>query len=155
MNMKKIAILMALAAAFVFAGPVSYYGKLQARNGALYGSKSGTEQVQLKGMSMYWDFWAGGYPFYNSSIIDALVDKWKVEIIRVAHGTATADQGTFERFNWKSYDDAVIQAAIDNDIYVIIDYHSHYANRETEDAKSFFSYILFFTWWILRNLLQV
>ena len=139
--MKKIAIFMALAAAFVFAGPVSYYGKLQARNGALYGSKSGTEQVQLKGMSMYWDFWAGGYPFYNSSIIDALVDKWKVEIIRVAHGTASADQGTFERFNWKSYDDAVIQAAIDNDIYVIIDYHSHYANRETEDAKSFFSYM--------------
>ncbi len=139
--MKKIAILMALAAAFVFAGPVSYYGKLQAKNGALYGSKSGTEQIQLKGMSMYWDFWAGGYPFYNSSIIDALVDKWKIEIVRVAHGTAKADQGTFERFNWKSYDDAVIQAAIDNDIYVIIDYHSHYANQETEDAKSFFSYM--------------
>jgi opacity protein-like surface antigen len=60
--MKKIAILMALAlASFSFAadkiqptrvGPVSYYGSLQASGGYLYGSKSGTEKVQLKGMSM-------------------------------------------------------------------------------------------------------
>ena len=139
--MKKIAILMALAAAVVFAGPVTYYGKLQAKDGYLYGSNSGTDAVQLKGMSMYWDFWTGGYPFYNSSVVSALVDKWKIEIIRVAHGTAKADQSTFNNFDWQSYDDAVIQAAIDNDIYVIIDYHSHYAHQEKDDAKSFFTYM--------------
>lgn len=140
--MKKIAILMALALSAVFAGPVSYYGSLQAKNGYLYGSKTGNSTpIQLKGMSMYWDFWTGGYPFYNSSVIDALVSKWKVEIVRVAHGTSGADASASQSFNWQQYDDAVIQAAIDNDIYVIIDYHAHYAHNEVSEATTFFTYM--------------
>ena len=146
--MKKIAILMALAlASFSFAadkiqptrvGPVSYYGSLQASGGYLYGSKSGTEKVQLKGMSMYWDYWDAGSPFYTASVINALVDKWKVEIIRVAHGTPSTQNAGNSTASLDA-DDAVIQAAIDNDIYVIIDYHSHYANDEITDATTFFT----------------
>ena len=149
--MKKIAILLALAlASFSLAadkiqptrsGPVSYYGSLQASGGQLLGSNTGNTPVQVKGMSLYWDFWTGGYPFYTESVVNALVDKWKIEIIRVAHGTSKGDADSFNGFNWQGYDDAVIEAAIKNDIYVIIDFHSHYAHQEQSDAVTFFTHM--------------
>ena len=122
--MKKILALCLGLAALAFAGPVSYYGKLQARDGKLYGANVSSE-VQLKGMSLFWNTWDVGYNFYSHRVIDSLVSNWKVEIVRVAHGSAGNVNG-----NWKTYDDAVIQAAIDNDIYVIIDYHSQSAHTE-------------------------
>ena len=137
--MKKIISLVALAAVFAFAGPVTYYGKLQAKNGQLYGSNTGTSTpVQLKGMSMYWDYWDAGSAFYTTSVVNALVDKWNVEIIRVAHGTS-GESGAGDYNNSKTRDDAVIDAAIKKDIYVIIDYHAHYASNEVNEAKSFFA----------------
>ena len=139
--MKKIISLMALAAVFAFAGPVSYYGKLQAKNGQLYGSNTGNSTpVQLKGMSMYWDYWDAGSAFYTTSVVNALVEKWNVEIIRVAHGTS-GEPGAGDYNNSRTRDDAVIEAAIKKDIYVIIDYHAHYANNEVNEAKSFFEYM--------------
>src|SRR5574344_298512 len=128
--------LVAIAASLALAGPVSYYGKLTAKDGHLYGAKTGTTQVQVKGMSMFWDTWDVGYNFYKTSVVDALVDKWKVEILRVAHGTA----GNLNS-NWQSLDDAVIQEAIAKDIYVIIDYHSHTAQNEVSEATTFFTYM--------------
>ncbi|MFA6623918.1 MAG: glycoside hydrolase family 5 protein, partial [Fibrobacteraceae bacterium] len=128
--------LVAIAASLAIAGPVSSYGKLTAKDGHLYGAKTGTTQVQVKGMSMFWDTWDVGYNFYKTSVVDALVDKWKVEILRVAHGTAGNRNS-----NWQSLDDAVIQEAIAKDIYVIIDYHSHTAQNEVSEATDFFTYM--------------
>src|SRR5574344_968295 len=128
--------LVAIAASLALAGPVSYYGKLTAKDGQHYREKTGTTQVQVKGMSMFWDTWDVGYNFYKTSVVDALVDKWKVEILRVAHGTA----GNLNS-NWQSLDDAVIQEAIAKDIYVIIDYHSHTAQNEVSEATTFFTYM--------------
>ena len=128
--------LVALAASFALAGPVSYYGKLTAKDGYLYGAKTGTTQVQVKGMSLFWNTWDVGYNFYKASVVDSLVSKWKVEILRVAHGT-----GTNLNSSWQSLDDAVIQEAINKDIYVIIDYHSHTAQNEVSEATTFFTYM--------------
>lgn len=134
---RKMLIFLLLLAALTFAGPVSYYGKLTASGGYLYGSKSGTNtKVQLKGMSFFWNTWNVGYDFYKKSVVDALVSNWKVEVVRVAHGT-----GSNINSNWQSLDDAVIQAAIDNDIYVIIDYHSHSAHSEVSEATTYFTYM--------------
>ncbi len=132
----KVLAMLALAAVFSYAGPVNYYGKLTAKDGSLYGAKTGTTKVQLKGMSMFWDKWEEGYNFYKHNVVDSLVSNWKIEVIRMAHGTGTNQNG-----NWQTYDDAVIQAAIDNNIYVIIDYHSHTANNEVSEATSFFTYM--------------
>lgn len=134
--MKKMLGLMLIMVSFVLAGPVTYYGKLIAKNGALYSANT-NDKVQLKGMSFFWDSWSEGYDFYKSNVVDSLVSKWHVEIVRVAHGT-----GGNLNSSWESLDNAVIQAAIDNDIYVIIDFHSHSANNEVDEAKTFFTKLM-------------
>ncbi len=133
--MKKIIALCLFVAAVAFAvGPADVYGKLQAKNGMLYSANT-NQPVQLKGMSMFWDVWSS--EFYTASVIKGLVDKWKIEIIRVPHGVG-GEKGGGPMANWQNVDETVIQAAIDNGIYVIIDFHSHVAHTQTNDAKTFF-----------------
>lgn len=133
--MKKLFGMCLLLATTLFAaGPADSYGKLQAKEGLLYSAKT-NQPVQLKGMSMFWDVWSS--EFYTSSVIKNLVDKWKIEIIRVPHGVG-GTKGGGPMANWQSVDETVIQAAIDNGIYVIIDFHSHEAHIQTDDAKAFF-----------------
>lgn len=131
-------------------GPVSQYGQLQAGKnsagqGRIYGScqgvKSGSE-VQVQGMSLFWSIAGDVGDFWNSSTVTGLVQRQNIQLIRAAMGV-DEDWGSGNYFtNQSRYQgmmDAVVQAAIDNDIYVIIDYHSHKASSDVNSAKSFFS----------------
>jgi len=131
-------------------GPVSQYGQLQAGKnsagqGRIYGScqgvKSGSE-VQVQGMSLFWSIAGDVGDFWNSSTVTGLVQRQNIQLIRAAMGV-DEDWGSGNYFtNQSRYQgmmDAVVQAAIDNDIYVIIDYHSHKASADVNSAKSFFS----------------
>lgn len=132
-------------------GPVSQYGQLQAGTnssgqGRIYGScatysRSGSE-VQVKGMSLYWSLNDYGTRFWNSTYITKLVQDWGIQLIRAPMGV-DEDWGDGNYFSNMSYYqgkmDDVVQAAIDNDIYVIIDYHSHKAPDNLSGAKEFFS----------------
>ena len=66
---------------------------------------------------------------------------WKAGIVRVAMGTQgngsylEDEAGNIERVV------RVINAAIDNGLYVIIDWHSHHAEQDIEEAKLFFTTI--------------
>lgn len=117
-------------------GPVSQYGALQAAKnsageGRIYGSVDGVadgKEVQLRGMSLSWSQnWPWGVSFYGNTYIDTLVGGWNVELVRSAMGTvAPWGQGVYmtrpEYYEAKM--DTVVQAAIENDIYVLIDWHS-------------------------------
>ena len=117
-------------------GPVSQYGALQsgknsAGEGRIYGSVQGVKdgaEVQVRGMSLTWSqYWPYGSSFYGSSFIDTLVGSWNVELVRSAmgvvppwgHGSYMTRPEYFE-----SQMDTVVQAAIQNDVYVLIDWHS-------------------------------
>ena len=117
-------------------GPVSQYGALQtgtnaAGEGRIYGSVDGVvdgKEVQVRGMSLTWSqYWPYGSSFYGHSFIDTLVGSWNVELIRSAmgivppwgHGSYMTRPEYFE-----SQMDTVVQAAIANDVYVLIDWHS-------------------------------
>ena len=114
-------------------GPVSYYGKLQASGNRLVGSKTGAATpVQVRGVSLGWSNtgWESA-AFFNATTVNAMVDDWKAEIIRVPYGENDASN--------KARIKTAIDAAIAKDVYVIIDYHSHNAHNETAAAKTFFS----------------
>lgn len=154
--MKKVLLCLAIAATSVFAvsatriGPVSRYGELKAKNGQLVGScpQYASTAVQVKGMSL---FWSSGNTystdFYTEKGINRMVDDMGVEVVRFALGAAD------EKFNssGRSYTTggeafqkamlkAVVNAAIDKDIYVIIDWHIESSSGYTSDAVKFFEY---------------
>ncbi|KEO72994.1 glycoside hydrolase family 5 protein [Anditalea andensis] len=91
--------------------------------------------VILRGISYGWHNW---WPrFYNSSTVKTFKNDWKVNLVRAAMGVEP-DGGYIDNPAWSlSKIKSVIEAAIEEDIYVIIDWHSH--NIKQEEAIAFFT----------------
>ncbi len=157
--MRKIFALLALAAATsAFAisasrvGPVSTYGELKANGGKLSGSCPAyqNQAVQVKGMSLFWSNGADSSTvFYSEKAVNLMVKEMNIEVLRFAMGVDKEkfeDQGrgylssTQGETLQKGYLKNVVNAAIDNDIYVIIDWHIESANGKTSEAAKFFEY---------------
>ena len=132
-------------------GPVAQYGQLQTGTnasgyGRIYGScptwsVSGKE-VQVKGMSLFWSINDASAAFWDADVITRMVKEHNIQLIRAAMGVdeewGDGNYFTSTRY-YQNLMDEVVQAAIDNDIYVIIDYHSHRAHEDVTIAKEFFT----------------
>lgn len=156
--MKKILSIMAMAAVSAMAisasrvGPVSTYGELKANGGKLSGScpDYSNKAVQVKGMSLFWSSGADSSTvFYSEKAVNAMVKQMNIEVIRFAMGVTQEkfqDQGRGYLSSpqgetlQKGYLKNVVNAAIENDIYVIIDWHIESANGNTSEAVKFFEY---------------
>ena len=95
------------------------------------------EKVVLKGVSMGWHNW---WPrFYNASAVKTLKEQWNCTLIRAAMGVEPEGAYLSNPEEALKCVTAVADAAIANDMYVIVDWHSH--GLHTEEAKKFFSQI--------------
>ena len=132
-------------------GPVSAYGELLAGKnssgkGQIYGACKGVTdgaEVAVQGMSLFWSISSDvGAPFWTAEHVDKLVREQNIQLIRAPMGV-DGNWGAGNYFSnekyYKGLMDIVVQAAIDNDIYVIIDYHSHNAADNVNNAKAFFT----------------
>jgi endoglucanase len=112
---------------------VTKHGQLRVE-GTKLKDKNGKEIV-LRGMSFGWHNW---WPrFYNADAVKWLKNDWNCKVLRAAIGVEP--KGGYIRrpkFAMKRLT-AVIDAAIKEDIYVLIDWHSH--NINTEEAITFFT----------------
>jgi hypothetical protein len=121
--------------------------------GQLCGEKIGTSTaIQVKGPSIFWHSTGEGSPFYTAYVVNWFVDNMQIGVIRAAMGIRYLGDNTNAISASGSstlgyYDDAdgskrriktVVDAAIINDIYVIVDWHSHNAESETALATKFF-----------------
>ena len=134
-------------------GPVSQYGQLQAGknsngHGRIYGSCpaysiSSKNEVAVQGMSLFWSISStDGSNFWSADIVKGLVEKQKIQLIRAPMGVdENWGEGNWstDKSKYSAYMNTVVQAAIDNDIYVIIDYHSHCAEQSKSTALAFFT----------------
>nr|UNG40328.1 glycoside hydrolase family 5 subfamily 2 [Rhagium bifasciatum] len=99
------------------------------------------DPVQLKGMSLFWDVWMKQY--YNKESIDGVHDSCHSNVVRAAVAVETEYDGgylidpedTLERLY------TVIDAAIADDIYVIVDWHEESAYEHLTQAREFFNII--------------
>ncbi len=114
-------------------GLVEYFGQLQTKGNQIIGSKN-KDVVQVKGISFFWSNWSDS--FWTAEMVDRCVDEFKAEIIRAAFGV---DENGIPQ-EGSSYEQVyrVIDRAIERNIYVIIDWHSHGAHKNTASAKAFF-----------------
>jgi endoglucanase len=97
-------------------------------------------QIQsFAGNSLFWsnDGW-GGEDFYTAETVKMLKEQWHSSIVRASMGIQ--EEGGYldaPESNTKKVE-TVVEAAIDNDMYVIIDWHSHYAEDNVTEAVDFF-----------------
>jgi len=93
------------------------------------------DAVVLRGMSFGWHNW---WPrFYNADVVKWLHNDWDCSVVRAAMGVEPAG-GYIDRPDWsKEKIKAVIDGALREGIYVIIDWHSH--NIRLNEAQKFFT----------------
>nr|UNG40350.1 glycoside hydrolase family 5 subfamily 2 [Saperda scalaris] len=99
------------------------------------------EQVQLKGMSLFWDVWMPQY--YNKGSIDGVHDHCHSNVVRAAVSVVTEEDGGYIETPDESLERlyAVVDAAIEDDIYVIIDWHDHAADTHLNYSLEFFDIV--------------
>ncbi|MBQ2522911.1 MAG: glycoside hydrolase family 5 protein, partial [Prevotella sp.] len=134
--MKKI-ILLSLAillSANIFAiDPVKRWGQLQVKGAQLCDQQG--NPIVLRGVSLGWhNIWPR---FYNKKAVKTLKNDWNATVIRAAMGVTTVEDNYLENPTFAlQCIEPVIQAAIKNNVYVIIDWHAH--EMHTQKAKEFF-----------------
>lgn len=115
--------------------PVTQHGSLQVKGSQLL-DKNGSPVV-LHGMSFGWHNW---WPrFYNAGVVKELKTKWNCTVLRAAMGVEPKGGYINDPATAVKLVENVIDACIENGIYVIVDWHSH--NIKTDSAKIFFDYI--------------
>jgi endo-1,4-beta-xylanase len=113
--------------------PVAAHGLLKVKGNRIVDQHG--QEIQLRGMSMFWSQWKGKY--YTPDVVKWLVDDWKINIIRVAMAVDNGGYASNKKEMEKAF--TVIQAAVDQGIYVIVDFHVHNAVKYETEAISFFT----------------
>jgi endoglucanase len=137
-----LGIILLMNAGVFAATPVETHGRLRVEGNQIVGEHG--QPVQLMGMSLFWSVW-GAQKYYNKDVVDWLVKDWNIDLIRTAvavevNGAAEGDKGwMYNREKQYAMVETVIRAAIDNGIYILIDWHTH--RTHTEPAKEFFGYL--------------
>ncbi len=132
----KFSILIFFLSAFsisIDAQPVNDHGQLHI-NGVQLKDEHDNDVV-LRGMSFGWHCFHPG--FYNEGAVAWLHKDWNCNVVRAAMGVEPRN-GYIDKPDWsKEKIKAVVDGAIKEDIYVIIDFHSH--NIKLDEAKQFFT----------------
>ncbi|MFI5137418.1 MAG: glycoside hydrolase family 5 protein [Sphingobacteriales bacterium] len=116
--------------------PVAINGALQIKNGIIV-NKNGMAP-QLRGISFSWSLWQGR-KYYNPAVVDWLASDFKVSIIRASMGVQP-DHGYLQEPALQTQLIVnVVDEAIKNGIYVLIDWHDHHSDEHLAQSKAFFA----------------
>ena len=113
---------------------VATHGALAVVDGQL--SDAHGAPIQLRGVSLFWSQWSG--PYYNARTIPALAESWHATVVRAAMGISNPG-GYLQDPNAFASVRQVVDAAIAEGIYVIIDWHEELATTHTAQASAFFT----------------
>lgn len=132
----KISLLILLFSIVSNAQFVKNHGQLKVEGTQLVDKNS--KPIMLRGMSYGWhSLWPR---FYNKESVKWLKNDFKCNVVRAAMGIELGDSSYIKQPEFsKKKIKAIIDGAIKNDIYVIVDWHSH--NINLKEAKLFFDEI--------------
>ncbi len=113
---------------------VATHGALKVEGGQLHDAHGAP--IQLRGVSLFWSQWSG--PYYNRATVHALAQSWHATVVRAAMGISNPggylqSSDAFDKIH------EVVDSAVAEGIYVIIDWHEEQAVTHTAEASAFFS----------------
>lgn len=112
--------------------PAEMHGQLQVKGKYLCNETGDT--IVLRGASFGWhNMWPG---FYNAEAVQWLKDDWKCSVLRAAMGVHIKDNYFENPELALQCVETVVDAAIEEGLYVIIDWHAH--DIFLDEAKAFF-----------------
>jgi endoglucanase len=115
---------------------VSKHGQLKVQNGQIVDSHN--EPPQLRGISMSWSIW-GGRKYYNPEVVNWLKNDFNISLLRVSMAVKP-DSGYLKNpVGQEKLVTKVIDAAIKQGLYVLIDWHDHHADKNLQQSKVFFT----------------
>lgn len=122
--------------------PVGVNGQLSVVGSQLVNANG--EAVQLRGVSSMWLNWENSGYATSYAALQWMRDNWGVQVIRAAMGVSGGDgnpvQGGYllSRSTMESQVGGIVDNAIQLGVYVIIDWHDHYAQNNLAEAQEFF-----------------
>ncbi len=103
--------------------PVACHGALSVSDGQIVDQHGAP--VTLRGMSLFWSQWAPRY--YSAETVGWLAQDWQVDVVRAAIA-AEGNDGARQHFDREfAKASTVIDAAVANGLYVVVDWHAHHA----------------------------
>lgn len=113
--------------------PVATHGALHVSGNRIVDAHD--QPVALRGMSLFWSQWAGS--FYTAQVVQTLADDWHASVVRAAMGVESGGYLTNPDAE-RAKVIAVVDAAVAEGIYVIVDWHDHEAIAHQTAARAFF-----------------
>ena len=114
--------------------PVAKNGTLKVSGNKIL-NQHGTEP-QLRGISFSWSLW-GGRKYFNPAVVDWLAKDFKAGILRVAMSVQPQHGYLDEPEAQKQLVIDVVDEAIKDGVYVLIDWHDHNGYLHTAQSKAF------------------
>jgi endoglucanase len=115
--------------------PVALNGALKVQDGKLLNAQG--LEPQLRGISFSWTLWQG-QKYYNPGVVNWLANDFKVSIIRASMGVEPNGGYLQQPDEQQKLITDVVDQAIKDGIYVLIDWHDHHAENHVNDSKGFF-----------------
>jgi endoglucanase len=140
--MKKIIVILAGCYLAITASaqqtPVEKNGALRVEHGQVVNQHG--VPPELKGISFSWSIWQGK-KYYNPQVVDWLTGDFKISLMRVAMAVQPQNGYLQQPLMQQQLVDIVVDEAIKNGIYVLIDWHDHNGNQHLQQSKHFFATI--------------
>ncbi len=114
---------------------VEKYGQLEVDGPHIVNEEG--EPVMLAGNSLFWSQWGG--EFWNEGVVRYLKYEWKATIIRAS--MAVEEEGYIYYPEEKNKITSIIDICIREGLYVVVDWHTHFATDYEEEAITFFTEI--------------
>lgn len=117
--------------------PVQRHGALSVKGATIVGHHG--QAVSLAGPSLFWS--NSGWKaerFYNAQVVKKVREDWNAGLIRAAMGVEDLGGYLHDPETNIAKVQAVVDAAIEEGLYVIIDWHSHKAEKRPDEAIKFF-----------------
>lgn len=114
--------------------PVAVHGRLAVKGNRVVDAQG--KPYAVHGMSLFWSQWQPRY--YDASTVAWLVRDWRVSAVRAAIGAQSGGYDAQPAAETKRAE-MVIDAAIAQGIYVVVDWHAH--QPRADDAVRFFTRI--------------